>query len=83
MDTAERRVARTCRVQVIAGAPVEAVWRVIADPTRTQIDPLQSDRICAPRLMIAEDAIAVHIGGYRVSRDSRAVTVCNQVPVPE
>jgi uncharacterized protein YndB with AHSA1/START domain len=31
----KRRVARTCRAEVIAGAPVEAVWRVVADVTRT------------------------------------------------
>ena len=35
MDTGQRRVARACQVQVIATAPVEAVWRVIADVTRT------------------------------------------------
>jgi uncharacterized protein YndB with AHSA1/START domain len=35
MHTAERRVARTCQVQVIAGAPIESVWQLIADPTRT------------------------------------------------
>jgi Berberine and berberine like len=35
MDAAERRVARTCRVEVIAGAPIGSVWRVIADVTRT------------------------------------------------
>lgn len=28
-------VARTCRTEVIVGAPVEAVWRVVADVTRT------------------------------------------------
>ncbi len=35
MNTAERRVARTCQVEVIADAPIESVWRVIADVTRT------------------------------------------------
>lgn len=35
MSTATRRVARTCKVQVIADAPIESVWQVIADPTRT------------------------------------------------
>jgi uncharacterized protein YndB with AHSA1/START domain len=35
MDTAKRRVARSCRVQVTCAAPVEPVWRVIADVTRT------------------------------------------------
>jgi hypothetical protein len=30
MSTAKRRVARTCRAEVIAGAPIEAVWRVVA-----------------------------------------------------
>jgi deazaflavin-dependent oxidoreductase (nitroreductase family) len=35
MDAAKRRVARTCRAQVIAGAPIESVWRVITDVTRT------------------------------------------------
>ena len=35
MNTAKRRVARTCRVQAIAGAPVASVWQVIADVTRT------------------------------------------------
>jgi uncharacterized protein YndB with AHSA1/START domain len=35
MNTAERRVARTCQVEVIAEAPAESVWRVIADVTRT------------------------------------------------
>ena len=35
MNTAKRRVARTCRAEVIADAPVESVWRVIADVTRT------------------------------------------------
>jgi uncharacterized protein YndB with AHSA1/START domain len=31
----KRRVARTGRVEVIAGVPPESVWRVIADVTRT------------------------------------------------
>jgi uncharacterized protein YndB with AHSA1/START domain len=35
MSTTKRRVARTCRAEVIADAPVEAVWRVVADVTRT------------------------------------------------
>lgn len=35
MNTAQRRVARTCQVEVIADAQVESVWRVIADVTRT------------------------------------------------
>lgn len=35
MNTVKRRVARTCRAEVIADAPVESVWRVIADVTRT------------------------------------------------
>jgi hypothetical protein len=35
MNTAKRRVARTCRVEVIADAPIGSVWRVIADVTRT------------------------------------------------
>ncbi len=35
MDAAKRRVARTCRLEVIADAPIESVWRVIADVTRT------------------------------------------------
>jgi uncharacterized protein YndB with AHSA1/START domain len=35
MDTAKRRVARMCRVEVVADAPIESVWRVIADVTRT------------------------------------------------
>lgn len=35
MDRAKRRVARTCRVEVVADAPIDSVWRVIADVTRT------------------------------------------------
>ena len=35
METAKGRVARTCSVEVTAGAPLESVWQVIADPTRT------------------------------------------------
>jgi uncharacterized protein YndB with AHSA1/START domain len=35
MNTATRRVARSCRVEVIADAPIESVWRVVADVTRT------------------------------------------------
>jgi hypothetical protein len=35
MDTAKRRVARSCRVEVIADAPIASVWRVVADVTRT------------------------------------------------
>jgi uncharacterized protein YndB with AHSA1/START domain len=35
MSTTKRRLARTCRAEVIADAPVEAVWRVVADVTRT------------------------------------------------
>ena len=35
MDTAKRRVARTGRAEVIADTPIESVWRVIADVTRT------------------------------------------------
>jgi hypothetical protein len=35
MNTAKQRVARTCRAEVIAGAPIASVWRVIADVTRT------------------------------------------------
>jgi uncharacterized protein YndB with AHSA1/START domain len=35
MDRAKRRVARACRVEVVADAPIESVWRVIADVTRT------------------------------------------------
>ena len=35
MSTTKRRVARTCRAEVIAGAPLEAVWCVVADVTRT------------------------------------------------
>lgn len=35
MGTAKRRVARTCRVEVTADAPIASVWRVIADVTRT------------------------------------------------
>ena len=35
MSTTKRRLARTCRVEVIADAPIESVWRVIADVTRT------------------------------------------------
>lgn len=35
MSTTKPRLARTCRAEVIADAPVEAVWRVVADVTRT------------------------------------------------
>ena len=35
METAKQRVARSCRVEVIADAPIASVWRVIADVTRT------------------------------------------------
>jgi uncharacterized protein YndB with AHSA1/START domain len=35
MSTAKRRVARTCRAEVTVDAPIESVWRVIADVTRT------------------------------------------------
>jgi hypothetical protein len=35
MNTATRRVARSCRVEVIAGTPIGSVWRVVADVTRT------------------------------------------------
>jgi hypothetical protein len=35
METAKRRVARSCRVEVIADAPIASVWRVVADVTRT------------------------------------------------
>ena len=35
MGTANRRVARTCQVEVTSSAPVASVWRVVADPTRT------------------------------------------------
>jgi uncharacterized protein YndB with AHSA1/START domain len=35
MDRAKRRVPRACRVEVVAAAPIESVWRVIADVTRT------------------------------------------------
>ncbi|MFF7678373.1 SRPBCC family protein [Actinacidiphila glaucinigra] len=31
----ERGVARTCRTEVVVDAPAEAVWRVVADVTRT------------------------------------------------
>jgi hypothetical protein len=34
MSTTKRRVARTCRVEVIADAPVESVWRVVAADVR-------------------------------------------------
>ena len=30
-----KRLARTCRVEAEVAAPAEAVWRVVADPTRT------------------------------------------------
>ena len=33
--TMAKRLARTCRVEVEVAAPAEAVWRVIADVTRT------------------------------------------------
>lgn len=33
MSTTKRRVARTCRAEVIADAPVEAVWRATNDPS--------------------------------------------------
>jgi uncharacterized protein YndB with AHSA1/START domain len=35
MDPTKRRTARTCRAEVIADAPIESVWRVIGDLTRT------------------------------------------------
>jgi uncharacterized protein YndB with AHSA1/START domain len=35
IDKVKRRVARTCQVEVVADAPIESVWRVIADVTRT------------------------------------------------
>jgi uncharacterized protein YndB with AHSA1/START domain len=35
MNTAKRRVARACRVEATADAPIESVWRVVADVTRT------------------------------------------------
>lgn len=35
MKATRRGVARTCRTEVIVDAPVEAVWRVVADVTRT------------------------------------------------
>ena len=31
----KRHVARSCRVEVTVTAPVESVWRVVSDPTRT------------------------------------------------
>ena len=30
-----RRLARTCRVEAEVAAPVDAVWRVVSDVTRT------------------------------------------------
>ncbi len=35
MGTTKRRVARACRVEVTVAAPIESVWRVVADVTRT------------------------------------------------
>lgn len=35
MNNAARRVARACRAEVITDAPIESVWQIIADPTRT------------------------------------------------
>lgn len=35
MDTRKRQVARTCRVEVTTQAPIESVWQVISDVTRT------------------------------------------------
>ncbi|HEY5988064.1 MAG TPA: SRPBCC family protein [Streptosporangiaceae bacterium] len=35
MKTVNRRLARTCSVELIVDASVESVWRVIADVTRT------------------------------------------------
>jgi uncharacterized protein YndB with AHSA1/START domain len=35
MDPTKRHVARTCRAEVIADAPIESVWRVIGDTART------------------------------------------------
>lgn len=35
MNTGKRLLPRECEVQVIADAPVESVWRVVADVTRT------------------------------------------------
>lgn len=35
MNTEKQRMLRTCQVQVISDAPIESVWRVVADVTRT------------------------------------------------
>jgi uncharacterized protein YndB with AHSA1/START domain len=35
MKATKRQLARTCRTEVIVNAPVEAVWRILADITRT------------------------------------------------
>jgi uncharacterized protein YndB with AHSA1/START domain len=35
MGTAKRRVARTGRVEVTVAAPIESVWAIVADVTRT------------------------------------------------
>jgi uncharacterized protein YndB with AHSA1/START domain len=35
MDTDKRRAAMTARAEVSVAAPLDAVWRVIADVTRT------------------------------------------------
>ena len=35
MGTANRRMAQACRVEVTVDAPLESVWEVIADVTRT------------------------------------------------
>jgi uncharacterized protein YndB with AHSA1/START domain len=35
MGTAQRRMAQACRVEVTVDAPLESVWQVIADVTRT------------------------------------------------
>ena len=35
MDTRKKQVSRTCRAEVTTEAPIESVWRVISDVTRT------------------------------------------------
>jgi uncharacterized protein YndB with AHSA1/START domain len=35
MGTAQRRIAQACRVEVTVDAPLESVWQLIADVTRT------------------------------------------------
>ncbi|MFF7212544.1 SRPBCC family protein [Streptomyces sp. NPDC008238] len=77
-DRAERGVARTCRSEVVVGAPAEAVWRVVADVTRNSEWSHECHRVSRLRGATTA-ATGVRFRGYNRSGLMRWSRVCEVV----